>query len=106
MKFWYENYKIYEILTYKKFLRKYNLEDEFSVVPDKVYDVDITLRNINADDTTGIDLAELSVQGPAVYSSIDANLLSQANPSLKGSNAIALRKRLLTCKVFVKSFFI
>ena len=39
-----------EVLTYKQFLDKYNAEDEYSYVPDKIYDVEITLENIDAQD--------------------------------------------------------
>ncbi|MBD5545230.1 MAG: DUF5028 domain-containing protein [Lachnospiraceae bacterium] len=81
-----------EVLSYKEFLKKYNAEDEYSYVPDKIYDVEMTLRNIDADDETGVSLAEFYVQGVAVCAGLDTNLLDQANPDLKGMYAIALRK--------------
>jgi hypothetical protein len=81
-----------EVLTYEEFLKKYNAEDEYTYVPDKIYDVEITLRNKNADEETGINLSEFYVQGSAVSASIDTNLLSQVNPKLQGASAIALRK--------------
>lgn len=81
-----------EILSYKDFLKKYNAEDEYSYVPDKIYDVEVTLRNIDAEDETGVNLAEFYVQGVAVCAGLDTNLLEQANPDLKGMYAIALHK--------------
>lgn len=81
-----------EVLSYKDFLKKYNVEDEYSYVPDKIYDVEVTLRNIDADDEVGINLAEFYVQGVAVCAGLDINLLEQANPVLNGVYAIALRK--------------
>jgi hypothetical protein len=81
-----------EVLSYKEFLKKYNAEDEYSYVPDKIYDVEVTLRNIDAEDETGVNLAEFYVQGLAVCVGLDTNLLDQANPDLNGVFAIALRK--------------
>jgi hypothetical protein len=80
-----------EILTYEQFLEKYHAEDEYSYVPDKIYDVEITLKNINADDTTGINLSEFYIQGVAVCAGIDTNLCSVANPDFGGAYAIALK---------------
>jgi hypothetical protein len=80
-----------EILTYEQFLEKYHAEDEYTYVPDKIYDVEVTLKNINAKDTTGINLSEFYVQGVAVCAGIDTNLCSVANPNFKGAYAIALR---------------
>ncbi|MGN1313593.1 MAG: hypothetical protein ACI4VG_01105 [Lachnospiraceae bacterium] len=37
-----------EILTYDEFLDKYLLEDEYSYVPEKIYDVEVILKNSNA----------------------------------------------------------
>ena len=34
-----------EVLSYEEFLEKYDAEDEYTHVPDKVYDVEITLAN-------------------------------------------------------------
>lgn len=81
-----------EVLSYKDFLKKYNAEDEYSYVPDKIYDVEVTLRNIDANDETGVNLSEFYVQGVAVCAGLDTNLLAQANPDLNGMYAIALRK--------------
>lgn len=81
-----------EVLTYEEFLNKYQAEDEYTYVPEKVYDVEITLKNINAADDTGINLSEYYVQGLAVCAGLDTNLCSAANPNLNGSYAIALRK--------------
>jgi hypothetical protein len=79
-------------MTYKEFLKKYKVDDEYTNVPDKVYDVEVTIKNIDADSKTGINLNELYVQGIDVCASLDDNLLGQANPRLKGASAIALRK--------------
>ena len=81
-----------EILSYEEFLEKYNAEDEYTYVPDRIYDVEVTLKNIDADEETGINLAEFYVQGLAVCAGVDTNLLNQVNPDLKGEYAIALRK--------------
>lgn len=81
-----------EILSYEEFLKKYNVEDEYTYVPDKVYDVQVTLRNIDANDETGINLSEFYVQGVAVCAGLNTNLLDQVNPQLKGMFEIALRK--------------
>lgn len=81
-----------EVLTYREFLDKYHAEDEYSYVPEKVYDIEVTLRNIDADEGTGINLIEFYIQGTAVCAGIDANLCSVANPELKGAYAIALRE--------------
>jgi hypothetical protein len=80
-----------EILTYEQFLNKYHVEDEYTYVPDKIYDVEVTLKNINAEDTTGINLSEFYVQGVAVCAGIDTNLCSVANPDFGGAYTIALR---------------
>lgn len=81
-----------EVFSYKDFLKKYNAEDEYSYVPDKIYDVEVTLRNIDANDETGVNLSEFYVQGVAVCAGLDTNLLDQVNPNLKGMYEIALRK--------------
>lgn len=81
-----------EVLTYKDFLEKYHAKDEYTYVPEKVYDVEIVLKNVDADDETGIDLSEFYIQGLAVCASLDTNLYSSANPDLNGIFAIALRK--------------
>lgn len=80
-----------EILTYEQFLDKYNAEDEYTYVPDKIYDIEVTLKNINAEDTTGINLSEFYVQGAAVCAGIDTNLCGVANPDFGGAYEIALR---------------
>lgn len=81
-----------QVITYDEFLKKYNAEDEYSYVPDKIYDVEITLKNVDADDTTGINLSEFYVQDIAVCAGIDINLCSIANPDFGGAYEIALRK--------------
>lgn len=82
-----------EVLTYEEFLEKYSLEDVYSHVPDKVYDVEVTLANKGAEEGVGISLDEFQVQGPATGGSLDTNLLSMCNEVLEeGMTAIALRK--------------
>lgn len=81
-----------EVLSYKDFLKKYNAEDEYSYVPDKIYDVEVTLRNIDANDETGVNLSEFYIQGVAVCAGLDTDLLAQVNPNLKGMYEIALHK--------------
>ena len=81
-----------EVLSYEEFLEKYHAKDEYTYVPDKVYDVEITLRNINAANETGINLTEFYIQGLAVCASVETNLCDIANPELKGAYAIALRE--------------
>lgn len=80
-----------EILDYKEFLGKYDAEDEYTYVPDKVYDVEVTLQNTDADEGTGINLIEFYVQGPAIVCGLNTDLLGVANPQLDGVYAIALR---------------
>ena len=82
-----------EVLTYEEFLEKYSLEDVYSHVPDKVYDVEVTLANKGAEEGVGISLDEFQVQGPATGGSLDTNLLSMCNEVLEeGMTAIALRE--------------
>lgn len=82
-----------EVLTYEEFLEKYSLEDVYSHVPDKVYDVEVTLANKGAEEGVGISLDEFQVQGPATGGSLDTNLLGMCNEVLEeGMTAIALRK--------------
>lgn len=81
-----------EILTYEAFLEKYQGEDEYTYVPEKVYDINVTLKNIDADDNTGINWNEFYLQGMAVVQSLDSNLYTIANPKVKGATSIALRK--------------
>ncbi len=81
-----------EVLSYEEFLEKYDAEDEYTHVPDKVYDVEVTLRNIDAKEGTGINLSELYIQGAAVCEGVNIDLLNQANPDLNGAYAIALRE--------------
>ena len=81
-----------EILDYKDFLEKYDVEDEYTYVPDKVYDVEVTLKNTDADEGTGINLTEFYVQGPAIVCGLNTDLLGAANPQLDGVYAIALRE--------------
>lgn len=81
-----------EVLTYEQFLDKYNADDEYSYVPDKIYDVEITLENIDAQDDSGVNLSEFYIQGVAVCAGIDINLCDVANPNFGGAYQIALRK--------------
>lgn len=81
-----------EVLSYEAFLNKYNAKDEYTHVPDKVYDVEVTVKNIHADKDTGINLTEFYVQGLAVCAGVDVNLCDIANPDLDGAYAIALRE--------------
>lgn len=82
-----------EVLTYEEFLEKYSLEDVYSHVPDKVYDVEVTLANKGAEEGVGISLDEFQVQGPATGGSLDTNLLGMCNEVLEeGMTAIALRE--------------
>ncbi len=81
-----------QVLTYEEFLDKYNIEDEYTYVPEKVYDVEIVLKNINALSGIGVNLSEFYIQGKAVCASLDTNLYSSVNPSLNGILAIALRE--------------
>ena len=78
-----------EVLSYEDFLKKYEIEDVYSYVPDRIYDVEIELKNKDAEQDVGVNLAEFYVQGLAVCAGIDTDLLSQANPALKGEFAIA-----------------
>lgn len=81
-----------EVLSYESFLNKYQAKDEYSYPPDKVYDVEVTLKNNNADKETGINLTEFYVQGLAVCAGVETNLCDIANPDLDGAYAIALRE--------------
>ena len=81
-----------KVLTYEKFLKKYNAEDEYTHIPDKVYDVSVTLKNVNADDGIGIDLSEFYLQGNCYFTGLNTNLLEVSSPNLDGAVAIALRK--------------
>lgn len=81
-----------EVLTYEKFLKKYNAEDEYTQIPDKVYDVSVTLKNVDADDGIGIDLSEFYLQGNCYFTGLNTNLLEVSSPNLDGAVAIALRK--------------
>lgn len=80
-----------DIMTYKEFLNKYNGEDIYSYAPDKIYDVNVTLKNISADESTGINIMDFYIQGVAVHTRIDSNLYDLANPKAEGVYAVALR---------------
>lgn len=80
-----------EVLTYSEFLEKYQLPDIYSYVPDKVYDVDVTIKNKGADPSAGINLLSFYVQGIAVCGGLNTNLFDEVNPDLEGIYAIALR---------------
>ena len=69
-----------EILDYKEFLEKYDAEDEYTYVPDRVYDVEVTLKNTDADEGTGINLTEFYVQGPAIVCGLNTDPLGVVNP--------------------------
>ena len=81
-----------EVLSYEEFLEKYDAEDEYTHVPDKVYDVEITLANKGAEESVGVSLNEFRIQGLATGGSLDRNLLMVANPALGEEVSIALRK--------------
>ncbi|WP_027422198.1 DUF5028 domain-containing protein [Lachnobacterium bovis] len=81
-----------DVLNYKEYLKKYRLKDEYTVVPDKVYDVKVEIENYNADKGTGINLAEFYIQKSSAIAGIDVNLLGAVNKNLKGQTSIALRK--------------
>ena len=76
----------------EEFLEKYDAEDEYTHVPDKVYDVEITLANKGAEESVGVSLNEFRIQGLATGGSLDRNLLMVANPALGEEVSIALRK--------------
>ncbi|MBD5134515.1 MAG: DUF5028 domain-containing protein [Lachnospiraceae bacterium] len=80
-----------DIMTYKEFLNKYNGEDIYSYAPGKIYDVSITLKNISADESTGVNIMDFYIQGAAVHAGIDSNLYDLANPKVEGIYAVALR---------------
>ena len=81
-----------EVLTYEAFLEKYQAEDEYTFVPEKVYDVTITLKNLDAEETIGVNILDFSIQHLAIRASVDPNLYTAANPQMNGAVAIALRK--------------
>lgn len=80
-----------EILTYEEFLKKYNAEDEYTYVPEKVYDVCITLKNTDAIEETGVNFMDFYIQKNAIVASFDQNLFTQANPQTNGVYAVALK---------------
>ena len=81
-----------EVLSYEEFLEKYDAEDEYTHVPDKVYDVEITLANKGAEESVGVSLNEFRIQGLATGGSLDRNLLMVAHPALGEEVSIALRE--------------
>lgn len=81
-----------QVMDYSEFLEKYNGKDEYSNVPEKVYDISVTIRNADAEDTTGINLTDFYIQGVAACESINMDLYHIANPQLANTYAIALRK--------------
>lgn len=81
-----------EVLTYQEFLKKYNAKDEYTYVPEKVYDVTVVLKNIDANNETGVNFMDFYVQGLAVVASMESNLYAQANPKLDGVYQVALKK--------------
>lgn len=80
------------VLTYEAFIKKYNAKDEYTFVPDKIYEVNVTLNNEDAEDDIGISLYEFYLQKNGALSSVDTNMLSIANPKLDGVADIALVK--------------
>lgn len=81
-----------DVINYDDFLKKYNANDEFTFVPDKIYEVNVTLSNNGANDDIGISLHEFYIQKFGAVNSLDANMLSVANPKLGGASDIALVK--------------
>lgn len=57
-----------------------------------ICNVEVTLKNTDADEGTGINLTEFYVQGPAIVCGLNTDLLGVANPQLEGIYAIALRE--------------
>jgi hypothetical protein len=81
-----------QVLTYEEFLEKYHAEDEYTYVPEKVYDVNITLKNVDADETVGVNIMDFYIQRLAISESVDLNLYTEVNPEMNGATSIALRK--------------
>lgn len=81
------------VMDYGEYLKKYGLTEkdvQDRYPPDKVYDVHITLRNI--DNTTGgIYLPNWILQGVDQYTSINLELYRLVNPEANGVIAVALR---------------
>lgn len=80
-----------EILTYEEFLEKYHAADEYSYMPEKVYDVEVVLRNVDAAEGLGIVLTDFYIQGLAVSQGVNPILCDIANPELGGVTGIILR---------------
>lgn len=80
-----------EILTYEEYLKKYDLKDRFSDMPEKVYDVTILLKNIDADAETGLNFKDFSVQSGAERACFCYELYGASNPKVGGEYAVALR---------------
>ncbi|MBR3606097.1 MAG: DUF5028 domain-containing protein [Lachnospiraceae bacterium] len=80
-----------QILPYEAFLKEYNLEDVYSHVPEKIYLIEVILRNKEAEFGTGVNLSELYLQKGAICASIDLNLYSEINTAINGVYMIALR---------------
>jgi len=81
-----------QVMDYQDFLGKYQGEDEYSYPPEKIYDVSVTLKNLGADDTTGINMMDFYISGLAVCADLNIDMYDLANPQLSGQYAIALRK--------------
>lgn len=79
-----------EVMTYEEFLKKYNIEGTNNM-PDKVYDVSVTLKNKGADEKTGVNFMDFYLQKNAAISSLEVDLYAMANPDVNGSYAVALR---------------
>lgn len=80
------------VFTYEEFLEKYNAKDEYTFVPDKIYEVNVTLSNNDAADDIGVSLHEFYIQKYGAVNSVDYNMLIVANPKLDGVTDIALRE--------------
>lgn len=80
-----------EILSYEEFLEKYHAKDEYSYMPEKVYDVEVVLRNVDAAEEIGVFLTDFYIQGLAVNQGVSPILCDIANPELGGVTGIILR---------------
>lgn len=79
-----------DILTYEEFNEKYDNKDKMSDPPEKVYDVEVVIKNVDAGSDTGIELSAFSIEGTGVYASVLSLLYETANPELEGVTGIAL----------------
>lgn len=80
-----------KILTYENFLKEHGLEDIYSHVPEKIYQLEVILRNKDAVYGTGVNLSEFYIQRGAICASMDLNLYSEINSEIDGVFMVALR---------------